>query len=124
MFAGIKAEYLSICQWLVEKYDVDPFQEETVEEEDDDEDDDDENDSENENETNQQNAPVSPFLSAARKTNKNPFQFFLHVWDERFASSGGKNSDGDCGLLRSIRISGMHYILGPSPPRRLGNDGW
>jgi hypothetical protein len=40
-------------------------------------------------------ASPSPFLAAGRLADTSIFEFFLGVWDQRFASNGGSNSDGD-----------------------------
>jgi hypothetical protein len=36
-----------------------------------------------------------PFVAAARLSDTNIFEYLLTFWDERFASAGGKNGDGD-----------------------------
>jgi hypothetical protein len=59
-------------------YGADPFSEEG-----------DENENENEKHA------ASPFVAAARLSDTRIFEYFLTVWNERFASTGGKNGDGD-----------------------------
>jgi hypothetical protein len=66
-----------VCRLLVH-YGADPFSEEG-----------DENENENENHA------ASPFVAAARLSDTGIFEYFLTVWNERFASTAGKNGDGD-----------------------------
>jgi hypothetical protein len=63
--------------------DADPFSEQGDEDDDDDDDDD------------QCSAAASPFQAAARQSDTRTFEYFLTLWDVRFASTGGKNADGD-----------------------------
>jgi ankyrin repeat protein len=70
---AIRAGNLAICQLLVRDVQVDPF----LQGEDDDE------------------TVVSPFQAAARQSDTSILEDLMLLWDERFASTGGKNSDGD-----------------------------
>jgi hypothetical protein len=78
LYSAIEAENLDTCQLLVTVYCVDPFKQEK-----------DEIDHDDGNET----AAASPFLAAARLSTI--FEYLLGLWNERFASNDGKNSDGD-----------------------------
>jgi Ankyrin repeats (3 copies)/Ankyrin repeat len=85
---AIRARNVAVCQLLVREYHVDPFLHE--------EDDEDEDENEGEDEVaDEEPDGVSPFVAAARQPDTSILEYFLGVWDERFASTGGKNSDGD-----------------------------
>jgi hypothetical protein len=75
MFCAIRAQHVTLCDILLREYQVDPF----LQEEEDDEHED----------------AASPYLAAARLSDTIIFKYFLGVWDERFASTGGRNADGD-----------------------------
>jgi Ankyrin repeats (3 copies) len=81
LYCAIRAKNRAQCRQLVHLYQVDPF----LQKEDD--------------ETGvgdgAEHDPSSPFVTAARLKDTAIFEYFLGVWNHRFTSTGGKNSDGD-----------------------------
>ena len=77
---------------LLFQFDIDPFHH--YEDEDDDEE--------------EWHDGASPFHTASQQTNTSVLEYFIELWNDRFASTGGRNSNGDAPidiLCREARVS-------------------
>jgi hypothetical protein len=119
MHIVIQAGNIALCQLLVREYHIDPFLATTTTA-----------DGENDDDAFLlgDDGPVSPFQAAARLPDTGILEYFMDLWQERFASSnnGGKNGHGDYPLhliccdahvsLQAIKLAWS--IAKPRPCRR------
>jgi ankyrin repeat protein len=84
MYWAIQAGNEAVCRLLVHQYQVDPFAAQESNER-----------SVGENETARTAAASSPFLAAARLQDTAILKFFMQLWGEGYASSAGRNDNGE-----------------------------